>query len=64
MQISMGLAEALARFAYVQSHQAETSEADRQKAIRDLALLVREDDRLIPMMRAERVKRYGWHPAN
>jgi hypothetical protein len=31
MEISMGLAEALARFAYVQSHQAKTSDADRQK---------------------------------
>jgi hypothetical protein len=46
MEISMGLAEALARFAYVQTHRAETS----------------ENDRLISMLRAERVRRYGWHP--
>jgi hypothetical protein len=31
MKISMGLTEALARFAYVQTHPAETSDADRQK---------------------------------
>ena len=45
----MGLAEALARFAYVQTHQAETSGADRQKAARDLASRVREEGPLNSM---------------
>jgi hypothetical protein len=49
MEISMGLAEALARFAYVQTHQAETSDADRQKAARDLASRVREEGPLNSM---------------
>jgi hypothetical protein len=54
----------LARFAYVQSHPAETSDADRQKAARDLATIVREEGPLNTMLRAERVQRYGWHPAD
>jgi hypothetical protein len=49
MEISMGLAEALARFAYVQSHLAETTK-------------VRENDQLISMLQGVRVRRHGWHP--
>jgi hypothetical protein len=36
MEISLGLAEALARFAYVQMHRAETSEANRASAAKTL----------------------------
>ena len=49
MEISMGMAEALARFAYVQSRLAETTK-------------VRENDQLISMLQGERVQRHGWHP--
>jgi hypothetical protein len=64
MEISMGSAEALARFAYVQSHQAKTSDADRQKEARELASRVREEALLNSTLRTERVRRYSWHPAD
>jgi hypothetical protein len=64
MEISIGLAEALARFAYVQTHRAEVSETERDRAARDLAVIVREERLLASMLRAERVRRYGWHPAD
>jgi hypothetical protein len=64
MEISMGSAEALARFAYVQSHQAKTSDADWQKETRELASRIREEGLLNSTLRAERVRRYGWHPTD
>jgi hypothetical protein len=62
MQISDQLAEALARFAYVHAHRAEVTEADRTKAAAELAERIHQDGRLLSMARAERVRRYGWHP--
>jgi hypothetical protein len=56
MEISMRLTEALARFAYVQSHPAEISEADRQKAARKLTARCREEEPLNTMLRAERIR--------
>jgi hypothetical protein len=64
MEISMGLAEALVRFAYVQSHKAEVSEADQRKAVRNPTARVREERHLLWMQRAERVWRYDWHLAD
>jgi hypothetical protein len=62
MEISLGLVEALARFANTQIHRAEISEADQTRAAETLAAQVRENDRLISMLRAQWVRRYGWHP--
>jgi len=53
MEISMGLAKALARFGYTQTHRAET-----------LVARTRENDRLISMLQGERVRRHGWHPSS
>jgi hypothetical protein len=64
MEISMGFAEALVRFAHVQKHPAEISDADRQNTARELATIVREEGPLNIMLRAERVRRYGWHPTD
>ena len=55
MEISMGIAKALARFGYIQTHAAET-----------LVARTRENDqlisRLISMLQGGRVRRHGWHP--
>jgi hypothetical protein len=64
MEISIGLAEALARFAYVQSHQAEVSEADWQKATRELTARVREEERLISMLRSGATAGTRWADVN
>ena len=61
MEISLGLAEALARFAYIQIHRAETSNADQTARPRRWRRTPGERPTELDAA-GERVQRYGWHP--
>jgi hypothetical protein len=60
--ISDRLADALAKWHYCHYHPAEVTDSDRKKAVEDLLHAVHEENRVEVLSRAERVRRYGWHP--
>jgi hypothetical protein len=62
MRISDSLAEALAKWSYCHGSRVEVSDKDREKAVEELLRALRQEDRVEVLSRAERVRRYGWHP--
>lgn len=62
MKISDSLADALAKWHYCHGNPAEVSDKDRRKAVDELLRALRDESRVEALSRAERVRRYGWHP--